>query len=76
MKYRFVSKNLDFVGFCLSFFCAMHCAIRPFILSLAPLAELRKFNNPMVEFGIMMVSFLIASYIGIGVCCLDQVFYA
>lgn len=40
MKYRFVSKNLDFVGFCLSFFCAMHCAIRPFILSLAPISRI------------------------------------
>ncbi|WP_185152548.1 MerC domain-containing protein [Fulvivirga aurantia] len=59
---RFVGLHLDLIGFSSSVLCAIHCAALPFLLSLAPLANLQFLNNPWVEYAIIIASFLIACF--------------
>jgi len=62
MKNQFVGLHIDFIGFSTSVLCAVHCAALPFLLSLAPLAGLQFLNNPWVEYTIILLSFLMASF--------------
>ena len=62
MKDQFVGFNLDFAGFSVSLFCALHCAALPFLLSLAPLSALQYLNYPWIEYIIIIASFFIAWY--------------
>ncbi len=61
MKNQFIGLHLDFVGFSASMLCAIHCALLPFLLSMAPLAGLQFLDNPWIEYSIILLSFLIAS---------------
>ena len=61
MKNQFIGLHLDFVGFSASMLCAIHCALLPFLLSMAPLAGLQFLDNPWIEYSIILISFLIAS---------------
>lgn len=62
MKDQFVGIHMDFLGFAMSLLCAIHCAGLPLLLSLMPLLGLGFLENPWIEYGIIMMSFLIASY--------------
>ncbi|ELR69413.1 hypothetical protein C900_05103 [Fulvivirga imtechensis AK7] len=62
MKELISKINPDIVGFITSMLCAIHCAILPFLLTLAPLAGLGFLDNSYVEYGTIAASFLIASY--------------
>ncbi|SDM70959.1 MerC mercury resistance protein [Catalinimonas alkaloidigena] len=62
MKDQFMGLHWDFVGFSASLLCAFHCAALPFLLSLAPLAGLQFLHTPWIEYTILLVSFLVASY--------------
>ena len=62
MKNNFLSFNADFIGFSASLLCAIHCAALPFAFALAPLAGLRFLQDPRIEYAIIMISLLIASY--------------
>jgi hypothetical protein len=61
MKNQFVGLHLDFVGFSTSMLCAIHCAILPFLLTIAPLAGLQFLENHLIEYAIIFLSFVIAS---------------
>lgn len=62
MKERFVGGHVDFIGFVASLLCAVHCAGLPLILSFAPLMGLGFLSNPWVEYSMIFMSLLIASY--------------
>jgi len=59
---QFIRLHIDFIGFSASLLCALHCAALPFILSLTPLAGLRFMDDPLIENGIILLSFAIATY--------------
>jgi len=61
-KTQFVGLHPDFLGFSASLLCAIHCSALPFFLSLAPLAGLQFLENPLIEYGMIVLSFFIASY--------------
>ena len=61
MKNNFISANIDFVGFTASLLCAIHCSVLPLLLSMAPLAGLQFLDNHWIEFGVILVSLIIAS---------------
>lgn len=61
MKNQFVGSHLDFFGFSTSLLCAIHCAALPFLLTLAPLSGLQFLDNHWIEYGIIILSFFIAS---------------
>ncbi len=54
--------KLDFIGFAASLLCAIHCAVLPFLLSLAPLAGFHLLANPMVEYSVIAVGLLVGSF--------------
>lgn len=62
MKEQFVGLHVDFVGFVASLLCAVHCAGIPILLSFAPLMGLGFLSNPWVEYSMILLSLLIASY--------------
>ena len=62
MKVLLSKINPDIVGFITSMLCAIHCAVLPFLITLAPLAGLTFFDNSYFEYGIIATSFLIAAY--------------
>ena len=62
MKDRFVGLHVDFMGFGVSLLCAVHCAGLPFLLSFAPLLGLGFLGNSWIEYGIIFISFLVASF--------------
>lgn len=62
MKNSFVTLHTDFVGFCSSVLCAIHCALTPVLISLLPLAGLQFLANPMIEYSLILISVLIASF--------------
>lgn len=62
MKNQFIGLHLDFIGFGTSMLCAVHCTILPFLLSIAPLAGLQFLNNHWIEYSIILLSFIIASF--------------
>lgn len=61
MNNRFIGLHLDFIGFSASMACAIHCAVLPFLLTLAPLAGLEVLENPWIEYSFILVSLGIAS---------------
>lgn len=61
MKNSFVALHMDFVGFCSSVLCAIHCALTPILLSVLPLAGLQFLSNPVIEYSLIAVSIVIAS---------------
>ncbi len=61
-KNQFIRLHLDFIGFTASLLCALHCVALPFLLSLTPLAGLQFLDNIYVEYAMIIISFLIASY--------------
>ncbi len=62
MKNNFVALHMDFVGFCSSVLCAIHCTLIPVLISLAPLAGLQFLTNPIVEYSLILISIFIASF--------------
>ncbi len=62
MKDKFISLNIDFVGFCASVICAIHCALTPVLVALLPLAGLQFLTNPIIEFSLIAMSAFIASF--------------
>lgn len=62
MKNQFISLNMDFIGFSASFLCAIHCAAVPFILTMSSLMGLKFLANPWIEYSMILLSFMIASY--------------
>jgi len=61
MKYWVKNLNLDWIGFSASILCALHCAVLPLLLSLAPLAGLQWLAQPWIEYTVIIFSFFIAS---------------
>lgn len=57
---RFLSWNLDFLGFSASFLCAIHCLALPFLLSLGLFGGLSWLHHPLVEWGLIGTAVLIA----------------
>ncbi len=62
MKNSFVALHMDFVGFCSSALCAVHCALTPVLISLIPLSGLQFLSNPMIEYSLIITSIIIASW--------------
>lgn len=62
MKDRFAGPHLDFAGFVVSLLCAIHCAFYPLIFSFSSLIGLSFLNDPWFEYGIILLSFFIASH--------------
>lgn len=61
MKNQFLSLHLDFIGFMTSLLCAIHCAVLPLLISILPLAGFQFIKNPLFEFSIIFLSFILAS---------------
>lgn len=61
MKYKFFSFNLDFVGFSASLLCAIHCASLPFLMTMSALGGIEFLEDPRLEWGMILLSFVIAS---------------
>jgi len=59
---RFLSNHLDFLGFSASFLCAIHCMAMPFVLSLGLAGGLPWLENPLLEWGLISSTFLIAGW--------------
>lgn len=57
---RFLSWDLDFLGFSASFLCAIHCLAIPFLLSLGLFGGLTWLHHPVVEWGLIGTAVLIA----------------
>lgn len=62
MKDKFTSLNIDFIGFCASALCTLHCALTPVLLAALPLAGLQFLSNPIIELTLIIISVFIASY--------------
>lgn len=62
MQEKFFSGNLDFVGFSASLLCAIHCISLPILLSIGTLSGLAWLENELLEHGIILFSFIIASW--------------
>lgn len=61
MKDHFAGLHMDFIGFITSMLCAIHCSCLPLLLGTMPLVGLEFLENPSMEYGIILLSFLIAS---------------
>lgn len=59
---RFISWNLDFLGFSASFLCAIHCLSLPFLLSLGILGGASWLEAPAIEWGLIVVAIIVASW--------------
>lgn len=66
MKNRFISLNLDFLGFSASFLCAIHCALLPILLTFSAMAGLEFLEDPFIEYGMIGLSAVLASLSLIG----------
>jgi len=62
MRERFLSLNLDFLGFSASMICAVHCLSLPFLLSLGTIGGLSWLEHFGVELTFIFISFAIASW--------------
>lgn len=62
MQSKFFSINLDFLGFSASLLCAIHCISLPLLLSVGALGGLAWLENEILEHGIILFSFIIASW--------------
>lgn len=60
-KNQLFKVSLDHIGFSVSLLCAIHCGILPFLLALAPLANLEFLQDPWLENSIIAISLLIAT---------------
>lgn len=58
---RFISVNLDFLGFFASLLCAVHCAVVPILLTLGSIGSMAFLNNPLVEGFALTIGFGFAS---------------
>lgn len=53
------SVNWDALGAGASFICAIHCALLPILLGAVPLLGFQFFENPYIEYTLLVSSFLI-----------------
>lgn len=60
-KNQILKISLDHIGFSVSLLCAIHCGVFPFLLALAPMANLDFLQNPWLENTIIVISLLIAT---------------
>jgi hypothetical protein len=60
MKNSFISLNLDFIGFSASVACSIHCIILPLIISMLPVMGIGFLMNPMVEYLVIILGFILA----------------
>ncbi|WP_160712357.1 MerC domain-containing protein [Chitinophaga solisilvae] len=51
--------NLDTLGISASLLCAVHCAVLPLLLGALPLLGFELAENEMLEYGLLLLSFLI-----------------
>ena len=61
MRNRFIGTHLDFFGFLASMLCAVHCAALPLVLTIGALGGLHWISDPVVEYGFIVISLVIAS---------------
>lgn len=57
-----LSLKLDLIGFSASTFCAIHCALMPFIIVFLPLLGLEFIANPAVEYIFIGASLVIGTF--------------
>lgn len=57
---RFISVNLDFLGFSASLLCAVHCAAVPLLLTLGSISSMAFLKNPLVEGFALTIGFGLA----------------
>ncbi len=62
MKTKFVTLNLDFLGFSASMLCAVHCAALPFVMTVGALNSLTWLDNALLESLFIVSSFGIATW--------------
>ncbi|MEL6719059.1 MAG: MerC domain-containing protein [Bacteroidota bacterium] len=62
MQDKFFGINLDFLGFSASLLCAIHCISLPLLLSIGALSGLAWLENELLEQGIILFSFVVASW--------------
>jgi len=62
MQDKFFSGHLDFLGFSASLLCAIHCISLPILLSVGTLSGLAWLENELLEHGIILFSFIVASW--------------
>lgn len=60
IKTTTIRKSLDIIGFSASFFCAIHCALVPIIVSVGALSALSFLTHPLIEPLVLFISFCIA----------------
>ncbi len=61
MHTKFISLNLDFLGFSASMLCAVHCLALPFIVTFGALSGLSWMENHAIESCFIFFSILFAS---------------
>ena len=54
--------NWDAMGFTVSVACAIHCAILPLAISSLPLFGINIIENPLFEYGMIALAFVVGSY--------------
>lgn len=57
---RFLSINLDFLGFSASILCAIHCAAVPLLLTLGSFSSMAFLKNPFVEGTVLLIGCCLA----------------
>lgn len=61
MHSKFISLNLDFLGFSASMICALHCIAVPFVLTFGALSGLSWIENHAIETFFIFLSIVLAS---------------
>ena len=61
MHTKFISLNLDFLGFSASMICAVHCLALPFVLTFGALSGFSWIENHAIESTFICLSILFAS---------------
>lgn len=59
---RFLSWHIDFLGFSVSFLCAIHCLLIPVFLTVGVLQSDSIFSHKLVEYIVVPASLLIAAW--------------
>jgi drug/metabolite transporter superfamily protein YnfA len=62
MKNFILRINADFIGMSASLLCAIHCALLPFLLSMASLSGFHFLGNPAIEASVVFISLLLACF--------------
>lgn len=57
---RFISTNLDFLGFSASILCAIHCAAVPLLFTLGSFGSLAFLENPLLEGTVLLIGCCLA----------------